>query len=128
MDRRKRTGLAVARFSPFVLALGWMFVEFALHPLTVHRGLLAATQGDSVLVTFIGRAFGYLMVAFLVAFVNAWLLEIVMRVRFRFSRIPFRMVVDDAGLWLWHLIPSTLPIHIPALSHPRAPPVLSLCR
>lgn len=66
-----------AGFSPLLLGLGWVGVELALQPLARHNGLLAATQGDGGLVVrSIGMAAGYLLVAFLVAYVNASFVEI----------------------------------------------------
>ena len=62
-------------FHPLLLGLGWVGVELALQPLTVRNGLLAATQGDGLAIRAIGHLGGYLCVAFLVAYVNASLLE-----------------------------------------------------
>ena len=62
-------------FHPLLLGLGWVGVELALQPLTVRNGLLAATQGDGLVIRAIGHLGGYLCVAFLVAYVNASLLD-----------------------------------------------------
>ncbi len=63
-------------FHPLLLGLGWVGVELILQPLTVRNGLLAATQGNGLAIRAIGHLGGYLCVAFLVAYVNASLLEI----------------------------------------------------
>lgn len=63
-------------FSPLLLAMGWVGVEFALQPLTSHNGLLACTQGDGLFVRTIGQVAGYVLVAFLIAYVNATIFEI----------------------------------------------------
>lgn len=62
-------------FHPLLLGLGWVGVELILQPLTVRHGLLAATQGNGLAIRAIGHLGGYLCVAFLVAYVNASLLE-----------------------------------------------------
>ncbi len=111
-------------FNPFVLGVGWMLVEFALRPLALHRGLLAGTQGDGLLIALVGRAFGYVMVAFLVAYASAKLLDILSRLRFRLPRLVCTVGLDDVGQRLWQLIPSRRPCFIlPPASHPRAPPL-----
>jgi len=63
-------------FSPLILGLGWVAVELALKPLAIKHGLLASTQGSGLLVHVVGQVSGYLVVAFLVAYINASLLEI----------------------------------------------------
>lgn len=63
-------------FSPLLLALGWVGVELLLDPLTGQRGLLAGTQGDGIVVRTVGHAAGWTVVAFLLAYVNASLVEI----------------------------------------------------
>ncbi len=110
-------------FSPFILAYGWILVEIALRPIALRNGLLAGTQGNGWLIAVIGRGFGYVAVAFVMAFTSAWLLELVSRIRFRIERPVFRVVLDDAGSLLWHLIPSRYPCRILSPSHPRAPPI-----
>jgi apolipoprotein N-acyltransferase len=69
-------------FSPFVLAVGWIGVEFALRPLTLRNGLMCGTQGNGTLVQWVGGLFGYVIVAFLVAYVNASLLAMLGGARF----------------------------------------------
>lgn len=72
-------GSAVTRragFSPLLLGVGWIGVELLLAPLTGRIGLLAATQGaDGLFVRTIGQVAGWLLVAFLLAYINASLLE-----------------------------------------------------
>ncbi len=63
-------------FSPLLLALGWVGVELILDPLTGQRGLLAGTQGDGIVVRTVGHTAGWAMVAFLLAYANASLVEI----------------------------------------------------
>ncbi len=68
-------------FSPFVLGVTWMGVELAFEPLGLHTGLLAGTQADGTLIHWIGGALGYVVVAFVVALVNAALVSVLSRVR-----------------------------------------------
>ena len=73
-------------FHPLLLGLGWAGVELALHPLALRHGLLAATQGNSLWFVAIGKMGGYVLVAFLVAVVNAALLSLLSGVRLAIPR------------------------------------------
>jgi apolipoprotein N-acyltransferase len=57
-------------FHPLLLGLGWVGVELAIHPLGIHHGLLAHTQGDSIVVQSVGNLGGYILIAFVIALVN----------------------------------------------------------
>jgi len=115
-------------FSPFLLALGWMGVEFALRPVGLKHGLLAATQDGNVLIGALGSFAGYVIVAFVVAYVNAALLSVISQVQvstsgLRYIRgvaaVPQRIILFD--------IPCFLD-HVARPSRPRAPPVPCLGR
>ena len=118
-------GAALTRwigFSPFVLGVGWMGVELALAPVGLHNGLLSATQGDTALMDYIGRALGYVLVAFLVAYINAALVAVFARVRLRLPR-PFRITTSGNGvLFLRSQIVGCLSLVTLQPSHARAPP------
>lgn len=58
-------------FDPLILGLGWAAVELVMHPIGLHHGLLAATQESNWLLFLVGRMGGYVVVAFLVAFIGA---------------------------------------------------------
>ncbi len=109
-------------FSPLVLSVGWILVEFALRPLALRYGLLTPAQ-DGLLVGVMSRIFGYVVMAFFVAFASAWLLAVLSRIRFRLPRPVSFVGLGDAGLWLWHLIPSRMPCFVEIPTNPRAPPV-----
>lgn len=110
-------------FSPFVLGVGWMGVELALAPLGLHNGLLTASQGDTALMHYIGRALGYVLVGFLVAYVNALLVEVFGRVCLRLPR-PYLVTRSGNGnLFLRSQIVGCLSLFTLQPSHPRAPPV-----
>lgn len=109
-------------FSPVVLGFGWMLMEFAFRPLGLSYGLLGGTQADGLTIGVIGRMFGYVLVAFLVAFAGATLLAIWSRLRIRLPRAEIRLRLDQAGLRLWQLNPATANCFIPCPAYPRAPP------
>jgi hypothetical protein len=109
-------------FSPFVLGVGWMGVELALAPLGLHSGLLAGTQDHTALMDYIGRALGYVLIGFLVAYVNAALVAVVAGVRLRLPR-PFLVTRSGNGiLFLRSQIVGCLSLVTLQPSNPRAPP------
>jgi hypothetical protein len=67
------------RLGALHLALAWVLFEIALLPLDLGLGLLAATQRGSGVLDVAGRLFGYLMVAFVIAYFNALVLIVVVR-------------------------------------------------
>ena len=74
-------------FNPIILALGWIGVELAFKPLGLNKGLLSATQVDSIHFDWIGRLLGYIFVAFLVACINATLLAVLGKACFYIQRV-----------------------------------------
>jgi apolipoprotein N-acyltransferase len=110
-------------FSPFVLGVGWMGVELALAPLGLHSGLLSGSQDQTVLMDYIGRALGYVLVGFLVAYVNALLVEVFGRACLRLPR-PFLIKRSGNGiLFLRSQIDGCLTLVTLQPSNPRAPPM-----
>ncbi len=117
-------GAALTRrigFSPYLLALGWVGVEFCLRPAGFAHGLLSGTQGSGVLVYALGFA-GYVVVAFLVAYINASLLEVLHEVK-QCLVIP-RLIPSAAGGGPSVVLAETSAVSSPwfSLSQPRAPP------
>ncbi len=113
-------------FSPLLLALGWIGVELALHPLGLQHGLLAGTQGDGLLLHLVGSYAGYALVAFLVVYVNAWLLSALAAVPMPGSR---RRLVHATGDPAIRLSFAEIPNYWFLLlrpSKPRAPPCVAL--
>ena len=109
-------------FSPLLLGLGWVGVELALRPLALHNGLLAGTQGSGLVIHTLGNLAGYVLVAFLVAYVNALLLTMIddvcvpagtLRILARSQALPQR--------WLPLQVPVMLRLNTHSLA-PRAPP------
>ncbi|MEK6797758.1 MAG: hypothetical protein AABZ12_02200 [Planctomycetota bacterium] len=111
-------------FSPYLLGLGWVGVEFALVPLGLHYGLMGGTQTDGLAIRLVGSFTGYVVVAFLVAYVNAALLSVLSEVRVSIAR-P-RPVASNGGPQ--RLIPLDIPSHLSCLllpQCPRGPPLLA---
>lgn len=119
-------GAALTRrigFSPYLLALGWIGVEFALRPLGLRCGLLAATQGDGFVVRAVGSFAGYALVAFLVAYFNASLLSVLHDVRMSLSIPRWAARSSEPSR---RLLPADVPCELTRFLHilqPRAPPV-----
>lgn len=109
-------------FSPLVLGVGWVLAEFALRPLTLEHGLLASTQGNGALVQVVGGLFGYVIVAFVVAYASAWLLTILCDVRLGPGRPRRTAGGSDSRDLLWHVIEAFRPRVVVAISRPRGPP------
>ncbi len=109
-------------FSPYLLALGWIGVEFCLRPVGFEHGLLAGTQGDGVLIRVVGSFAGYAIVAFLVAYINASLLSVLHEVRCCLA-LP-RLIASSADAPA-RLITTDTPYvssYMFRISLPRAPP------
>ncbi|MCH8147212.1 MAG: hypothetical protein IH987_04355 [Planctomycetes bacterium] len=62
-------------FSPLMLGLGWVVVELALQPLSLQNGLLGGMLGHALVVRTLGYLAGSLVVAFLVVYVSASVIE-----------------------------------------------------
>lgn len=109
-------------FSPLLLGVGWVAVEFALKPLAFHNGLLAATQADGLIIRTLGQVGGYVLVAFLVAYVSASLLSVLSDACITIPRSPY---VARSGNGHGRLFPLETPVYAVHFVHsarPRAPP------
>lgn len=121
-----RLGVHLTRrsgFSPLLLGLGWVGVEFALGSLSLHHGLLAGTLGNGLVIRTLGNLAGYALVAFLVAYVNASLLEMLTTVCV--PRAGTRLVPSRSGASRGRLFPLDVPDLLFCLLgpvQPRAPP------
>jgi len=110
-------------FCALLLGFGWIGVELALRPLGLHHGLLAGTQGGGALVGWVGNLFGYVFIAFIIAFANGLLLSVAGVVFWRVSR-TFAAVVGSGDGGEWIRVPSRRLVSalVHSLSRPRAPP------
>ncbi len=109
-------------FSPYLLALGWIGVELALRPLGLRYGLLSGTQTQGA-IGFLGSFTGYVLVAFLIAYINASLLSVLVEVR---ALIVQPRLVSRASGAHRQVVPQRLQSYLSHLFHParpRAPPV-----
>jgi len=109
-------------FSPYLMALGWVGVEFCLRPVGLEHGLLAGTQGDGMLLRVAGSFAGYFLVAFFVAYINASLLSVLHSVSGSVSSL--RLVSGAGGpIGLLALLEIPfIPSRVFCISRPRAPP------
>ncbi len=111
-------------FSPFVLGAAWMGVELAFEPLGLRGGLLTGIHGDGTLLAWAGHGLGYVLVAFLVALVNASLLCVLSGICIGGTASRFLPGSGDFGS---RLFAQTLPCFSQGTqrtSQPRAPPIL----
>lgn len=110
-------------FSPYLLALGWMVVELALSPVGLRSGLLGATQGDVPVIHWVGEFAGCVVVAFLVAYISAAVLEAITNVRAAID--PRRLVTapPDTQRRLFPQESFSVLFHFIRPAQPRAPPV-----
>jgi len=109
-------------FHPFLLGLGWAGVELALQPLALRHGLLGATQGNSLVVHAVGSLGGYVLVAFLLAVVNAWLLNVITSVQVRVPRSRPVCVPTNLNTLLPYVERVLLTARFLSPAQPRAPP------
>lgn len=107
-------------FSPFVLGIGWMGVEIVLEPVGVRAGLLGGLHGEGTVLNWVGEAFGWVLVAFLFALLNASLVSLLNRA-WTDTRCE-RTQRPDRGA---PILPQTLvrfPVFPIRSSGPRGPP------
>ncbi len=110
-------------FSPLVLGVSWMGVELAFEPLGLHTGLLAGTQADGTLIHWLGGALGYVLVAFVVALINAALVSALARVRVPIATPCYPVRSTESGTLLVPQTYSCFPLLVIPPSQPRAPPI-----
>ena len=112
-------------FSPFVLGVCWIGVELALTPLGLREGLLNPALPEGSVLSWMGQAFGYMLVAFLVAFASAASFTVLSGVRIPLMR-QRRHNSAAKGERLHFLDISTNKLRYAMIpSRPRAPPVAS---
>ncbi len=110
-------------FNPLVLGVGWMGVVLASEALGMHNGLLTGTQGDGTVAHWLGGALGYVLAAFLVAFVSALLVSVLSRIHVGAPQSRYLPGPVDNGT---RLVPHAFlrfPFFAIASCQPRAPPM-----
>lgn len=108
-------------FSPLVLGSAWMGVELALETFGLRGEPLVGVYAQGTLIHRIANAFGYIVVAFLVAYVSALLLSALTCVRIVVPRV--RRVCS--GTHVARLVAQTFgcfPLFAIRPCRPRAPP------
>lgn len=111
-------------FSPYLMALGWVGVEFCLRPVGLDHGLLAGTQGDGMLLRVAGSFAGYFLVAFVVAYINASLLSVLHQVTGSCSSLVRESTASGLVGRLFVVDVPYIPSRVLCVSQPRAPPAL----
>lgn len=113
-------------FNPFILGLTWVGVELGLAPMGLPMGMLAGAPGDGTLVQWLGNAFGYVIIAFLVASAGATFVSVVSSALVSFPRRCLRVVAPDRGAVLSPQTFLCFPLFTVHAPRPRAPPILCL--
>jgi apolipoprotein N-acyltransferase len=112
-------------FSPFVLAVGWIAVEFAMTPIGLRHGLLAGTQGQGALLSTVGAFLGHVFVSFMIAYASGVLLAALGLIRSLIIWLtPLIGSLDPLGGHT-SVFSRPVPIRVVGSSRPRAPPVRS---
>ena len=111
-------------FSPLVLGVSWIGVDFSLGAAGLPAVLAGGGLGDGTLLQWVAQAFGYVLVGFLIALVNASLVSLLSGARLGLSMACPHIAGDDCRI-------SRCPEE--ALRHtalairaarPRGPPIL----
>ena len=113
-------------FSPLVLGVAWIGVELALGPMGLRTGLLGETTGDGSWLEWVGRAFGYVVVAFPVVLVNASLVFVLSAAYPGLSWHSDRIRPPDRGTFVFPRTFFCFSRFAILSSRPRAPPVRCL--
>ncbi|MBX3395086.1 MAG: hypothetical protein KF841_06925 [Phycisphaerae bacterium] len=120
------TSLIVRRigFNPFVIAVVWTLVELALRPVGLPLGLAAGAVGSGALMSLIGGALGYILVAFLVIWANSAILSLLNRVCIRLP-MPIVQFVVLPTIRTAAYERAVAPIRNDSIciARPRAPPI-----
>lgn len=112
-------------FHPLLLGLCWAVVELMVAPLATQHGLLASTRGDGLLAPALGHlAGGYLLSAFILAAINAFLVSAIIHIDETITRTPFVTIPVEPGWILDGLCSRNLISSFISRIQPRAPPAL----
>jgi len=110
-------------FSPFVLGVGWVFVEMGLTPLGLSRGLLGGLETGTPLLHSVASALGYVHVALLAAWFCGLLVTLLEELRVPDAASQFERACAE---FVTSLL-SPRDVHCPSHSidalRPRGPPL-----
>lgn len=110
-------------FSPLLLGMAWVGVEYALSPLSLRFGLLSGTFAQGSFLHILAGMLGYGCIAFVIAYANGLLLSLLSEVRIK---VPGPLYVlgsiDPGALILSGLVPYRSLGGFSA-ARPRAPPI-----
>jgi len=109
-------------FSPFVLGVAWIGVEFALSFLGMQLGLLPASQSDGWFMHHFGRALGYVAVGALVAYVNAACFHLVREILAHAGSGISTTSSADSAVVRPGIVGFLVLRGVPDWARPRAPP------
>lgn len=110
-------------FNPLVLGVAWMGVESALGPIGLGTGLLGEGDGGGTVLHWVGRAFGYVLVAFSIVLVNASVISVLSWAHLGIAPSRYLRTSDNRGAPLLPQICYCFPRFVIRLSQPRAPPI-----
>lgn len=109
-------------FSPFVLGVGWMGVELALGQAGLRTGLLSLATGGGGVLHWLGEVLGWILVCFLFALLNAWVVVALHGVQLSSGEQPRPISSADYIPLLFAQTFMGFPLYAVAASRPRAPP------
>ena len=110
-------------FSPLLLGMAWVGVEYALSPLSLRFGLLPGTFAEGSFPHIVAGMLGYGFIAFVIAYANGLLLSLLAEVRIKVPGPLYVLGSTDPGALI---LPDVVPCRSLGgftAARPRAPPV-----
>lgn len=110
-------------FSPLLLGMGWVGVEYALAPLSLRFGLLTGAFASGSFLHVVSGILGYGFIAFVIAYANGLLLSLLTDVRITVPGPLYARVSADTGALVIPDVVAGCSIQGFPAARPRAPPV-----
>ena len=114
-------------FSPFVLGVGWMGVELALGQAGLRTGLLGLAAGGGGVLHWLGEILGWILVCFLFALLNAWVVVVLNGARLSVVEQLRPISSADHVPLLFAQTFKGYPLFSVPASQPRGPPLATAC-
>ena len=111
-------------FNPLVLGVAWIGVDFSLGAAGLPAVLAGGGCGEGTLLSWVAQVFGYVLVGFLVALVNASLLFLLTEVRWGLSLACPHIAGDDCRVSRCLQEPLGHTAFAIQAARPRGPPIL----